>query len=401
MRPTSISVEAARRAAERRLPASVYGYIDGGKEGERTALANEIAFSRVLFSPKVGTSISNPLAETRVLGERISMPVVIAPTGFIRILHPDGELGVARAAAAAGIPIALSHVCSVPVARVCEVNPSTWFQLYMLEGRKGAAHAMNLARGAGCRALVVTIDVAGTAPSDRVNRRLPSRLSVGSLARFLPEALSRPRWLMSVLRSGLAMHAPNAPRKPSGEAYELAEIGSLIVGTPPSWDDLAWIRDEWRGPLLLKGIMRADDAERAAALGADAISVSNHGAKVLDGTPAALAVLPEIVDAVGHKIDVLLDGGVRRGADVVRACALGAKAVFIGRSYLWGLAAHGELGVADILGLYRRGIEATLSNLGCPSIGQLDRSWLRPLPPQSEWSEIGEHLNSRLEQMNH
>ena len=401
MRPTSISVEAARRAAERRLPPSVYDYIDGGKEGESTALANEIAFTRVLFSPKVGAGVRKPQLETKVLGEHVSMPVVIAPTGFIRIVHPVGELGVARAAAAAGIPIALSHLCSVPVGRVCEANSNTWFQLYMLEGRKGAAQAIDLARQAGCRALVVTIDVAGTAPSDRVNRRLPSHLSAGSLARFLPEALSRPRWLMSALRSGLAMHAPNAPRKPSGEEFGLAEIGALIVGTPPSWDDLAWIRDEWHGPLLLKGIMRADDAERAAALGADAISVSNHGAKVLDGTPAALAVLPEIVDAVGNKIDVLLDGGVRRGADVVRACALGAKAVFIGRPYLWGLAVHGESGVADILGLYQRGIEATLSNLGCPSIEQLDRSWLRPLPPQGQWNEIGEYLKSRSERMSH
>lgn len=193
------------------------------------------------------------------------------------------------------------------------------------------------------------------------------------------------------------MHAPNAPRKPSGEEYALAEIGGLIVGTPPTWDDLAWIREQWRGPLVFKGIMRVDDAERAVAIGAEGISVSNHGAKVLDGTPASISVLPEIVDAVGHKLDVLLDGGVRRGADVVRACALGAKAVLIGRSYLWGLAAEGEAGVADILALFHRGISATLSDLGCPSIQKLDRSWLRPLPQPSHWNELGERLHSRLD----
>lgn len=396
-RNTVISVEAARRAARRRLPPAVYGYIDGGKEAESTAVANELAFSRVLFSPRVGCGVTKPDTGTTVLGRRIAMPVVIAPTGFIRIVHSDGELGVARAAAAIGVPMALSHVCSVPVARVCEINPDTWFQLYMLDGRDGAAHAMELARQAGCRVLVVTVDVAGVAPSDRLNRRLPSGLGVGEVLRFLPEAVSRPRWLASLLRGGLTMLAPNAPRKPDGQPYTLAEIGGLIVRTPPSWDDLAWIRQRWHGSLVLKGILRADDAERAVALGADGISVSNHGAKVLDGTPAAIAVLPEIVDAVGHKMEVLLDGGVRRGADVVRACALGAKAVLIGRSYLWGLAAGGEAGVADILDLFRRGISATLADLGCPSIDKLNRSWLRPLPPQSHWNELGERLHQRLE----
>jgi pre-mycofactocin synthase len=392
-----ISVEAARRAARRCLPPSVYSYIDGGKEAESTAVANELAFSRVLFSPKVGSGVTKPDIGVTVLGRRITMPVVIAPTGFIRIVHADGEPGVARAAAAMGIPVTLSHVCSVPVGRICDINPDTWFQLYMLDGRNGAAAGIELARQAGCRVLVVTVDVAAVSPSDRLNRRLPSSLRIGEICRFLPEAMSRPRWLASFLRGGLAMPAPNAPPKPDGQPYPLAEIGGLIVRTPPTWDDLEWIRQRWSGALVLKGILRIDDAERAVALGADAISVSNHGAKVLDGAPAAIAALPEIVDAVGHRIEVLLDGGVRRGADVVRACAIGAKAVLIGRSYLWGLAAGGEAGVADILGLFRRGITATLANLGCPSIDALDRSWLRPLPAQSHWNEVGERLQQRLD----
>ena len=396
-RSTTISVDAARRAAKRYLPPAVYGYVDGGKEGEATAIANELAFSRVLFSPKVGCGVAAPQTQVTVLGRRIAMPVVIAPTGFIRIVHTDGELGVARAAAAMGIPIALSHVSSVPVARVSEVNPDTWFQMYMLDGRNGAASAMEIAREAGCRVLVVTLDVAGIAPSDRRGRRLPSSLGVGEVLRFLPDAVRRPRWLASFLRGGLDMLAPNAPRKPDGRPYPLAEIGALIVRTPPTWADIEWIRQRWSGSLLLKGILRVDDAQRAVALGADAISVSNHGGKVLDGTPAAIAALPEIVDAVGDKTEVLLDGGVRRGADVVRACALGAKAVLIGRSYLWGLAAEGETGVADILGLFRRGVAATLADLGCPSIERLDRSWLRPLPSQSHWNELGERLHHRLD----
>jgi pre-mycofactocin synthase len=397
MRSTVVSVEAARRAAKRRLPPSVYGYVDGGKEAESTAVANEISFSRVLFSPKVGTGVTRPDIGTTVLGQQLSMPVIIAPTGFIRIVHSDGELGVARAAASMGVPIALSNLCSVPLKTVCESHPDTWFQVYMLNGREGAQHAMDVARQARCRVLVVTVDVAGVAPSDRSLRRLPSSLALGAVLKFLPEALLKPRWLAAFLRGGLSMHAPNAPRKPGGEQYTLSEIGSLIVRTPPTWDDLAWIRRQWSGKLVLKGILRTDDAERAAALGADGISVSNHGAKVLDGTPAALSVLPEIVDAVGHKLDVLLDGGARRGADVVRACALGARAVFIGRAYLWALAAEGETGVRDILDLFRRGIIATLADLGCPSLQALDRSLLRPLPSQSHWNELGERLHQRLE----
>jgi isopentenyl diphosphate isomerase/L-lactate dehydrogenase-like FMN-dependent dehydrogenase len=397
MRSTTISVEAARRAAKRRLPPSVYGYVDGGKEAESTAVANEMAFSRVLFSPKVGTGITRPETAITVLGQELSMPLIIAPTGFIRIVHADGELGAARAAASMGVPIALSSLCSVPLKTVCAAHPGTWFQLYMLNGRDGAQHAMDVARQAGCRVLVVTVDVAGVAPSDRSLRRLPSSFALGPVLKFLPEALLKPRWLADFLRGGLSMHAPNAPRKPDGAEYTLAEIGSLIVSTPPTWEDLAWIRRQWSGPLVLKGIMRADDAERAAVLGADGISVSNHGAKVLDGTPAALAVLPEIVDAVGQKLDVLLDGGVRRGADVVRACALGARAVFIGRAYLWALAAEGETGVCDILELFRRGIVATLADLGCPSVLALDRDWLRPLPSQSRWNEVGERLLNRLD----
>jgi pre-mycofactocin synthase len=396
MRSTLVSVEAARVAAKRRLPPSVYGYVDGGKEAESTAIANEIAFSRVLFSPKIGTGITSPDISTTVLGQKLSMPVIIAPTGFIRIVHSDGEMGVARAAASMGVPIALSNLCSVPLKVVCDSNPATWFQLYMLNGREGAQQAMDIAQQADCRVLIVTVDVAGVAPSDRSVRRLPSSLSLGAILKFLPEALLKPAWLAAYLRGGLSMHAPNAPRKPGGEQYTLAEIGKLIMSTPPTWDDLAWVRRQWPGKLVLKGVLRADDAERAAALGADGISVSNHGAKVLDGTPAALAVLPEIVDAVGHKLDVLLDGGVRRGADVVRACALGARAVLIGRAYLWGLAAEGETGVRDILDLFRRGILATLADLGCPSVQALDRSLLRPLPSQSHWNELGERLQQRL-----
>lgn len=374
------SIEGARKAAQKRLPPAVYGYVDGGKEDETTAVANQLAFSKVLFSPRIGTGLTEGDTAVTVLGQSLKMPVVIAPTGFIRIVHSDGELGAARAAARAGIPIAISNVCGEPAAAVRSANPDTWFQLYMLGGREGARYSLDIARQAGCRVLVVTVDVGAITPRDRTDRALPMRTSLGASLAFLPDAWNRPGWLIDLLRGGLAMRAPNVPRKADGSEYPLGEIGALIVGTPPTWADIEWVRREWQGPLVIKGVMRVDDARRAVTVGADGLSVSNHGAKVLDGTPAALSVLPEIADAVGDRIEVLLDGGVRRGADVVRACALGARAVLIGRSYLWGLAAGGEAGVTQVLDLFQRGISTTLANLGCPSIGALDRSFLRPLP---------------------
>ena len=396
MTPAFTSIEAARRLAARRLPPAVYGYIDGGKEAEQTAVANELAFSRVLFSPRIGTGIIKADTSVELFGERMKMPVVIAPTGMIRIVHRDGELGAARAAAGAGIPIAISHVCGEPARAVVAENSATWFQLYFIGGRDAVSQSLELARDAGCRVLVVTVDVGAVAPRDRIARVLPTRLNLQSAFAFLPEAWNRPRWLAAFLSGGLAMPAPNAPRKSDGSELTLAELGKMIGSSAPSWSDLEWLRSQWDGALVIKGVLRVDDARRAAEIGANAISVSNHGAKVLDGTPSALSVLPEIVDAVGDRLDVLLDGGVRRGADVVRACALGAKAVFIGRPYLWGLAAAGEQGVADVLSLFQAGISATLVGLGCESIAALDRSYLRPLPDTSAWNEVGAAHLERL-----
>jgi isopentenyl diphosphate isomerase/L-lactate dehydrogenase-like FMN-dependent dehydrogenase len=390
------SIEDARRRAARVLPPAVYAYLDGGKEAEQTALANELAFGRVLFSPRIGHGALRPSTAVELFGERLAMPVVIAPTGMIRIAHQDGELGAARAAARAGIPIAISHVCGAPAAAVVAENPSTWFQLYLIGGRDGVRETLALVRAAGCRVLVVTVDVAGVAPRDRLARPLPTQLSLGAALPFLAESWNRPRWLAAFLAGGLAMPTPNAPRRADGTALTLAELGGMIGASAPTWEELGWLRDEWSGPLVIKGILRSEDARRAADLGADGISVSNHGAKVLDGTPATISVLPEIADAVGGRLEILLDGGIRRGADVVRACALGAKAVMIGRPYLWGLAAGGEAGVAEVLALLRGGIRATLANLGCGSIAELDRSFLRPLPGAAAWNETGMRAYERL-----
>lgn len=395
MRPFS-SVEEARIIARRRLPAAVYHYVEGGKEEELTCAANEAAFRRVLFDPPTCPQASAPILSTNLLGRKVAMPLVIAPTGFVRIIHPDGELGAARASAKAGVPVAISTWCGSPAGDVVAANADTWFQLYMMNGREGAAYCIDLAREAGCRVLVVTADLAGTGPADRVARSLPETMSLGAAIRFAPEAWARPRWLWSLLRGGLAMPAPNAPRRADGSMSRVQDAGALLTATPVGWDDLAWIRSRWPGLMVLKGVMRVADALHAADLGIDGCIVSNHGGKVLDGVPSTLSVLPEIAAAVEGRLELLIDGGVRRGADIVRARALGARAVLVGRPYLWGLAAGGEAGVSSILSLFRRSLAGTLANLDRRSIDLVDRSVLRPLPDAALWNMIGAELAQRF-----
>lgn len=372
------SIEEAKQRARRVLPASVWHYVEGGKEGELTPKANEAAFDQLMFDVPACQTCNRPVLATKVLGREIAMPLMIAPTGFVRIVHRDGELGAARAAAAAGIPIAISTWAGAPAANVVAANPDTWFQLYKIKGREGAAFSMDLAAAAGCRVLVVTADIAGVSPSDRIAPPLPETMSLSAALAFAPQAWSRPRWLASLLAGGLAMRAPNAPRNSDGSELRVHQAGGLMTADPTSWDDLAWIRDRWKGPLVLKGVMRAEDALRAAAIGVDGVVVSNHGGKVLDSVPATLSVLPEIAQAVGDRCEVLLDGGVRRGADIVKARALGARAVLIGRPYLWGLALGGEQGVAEVLKLFRRSLRGTLANLDRPGIDAVDATVLRP-----------------------
>jgi len=371
------SVEEARQIARRRLPEAVWHYVEGGKEGEITPRANEAAFERIFFDVPVCPGVTRPDLSTTVLGRKLAMPLVIAPTGFVRIIHPDGEAGAARAAAAAGVPIAISTWSGTPIAGIAALNPDTWFQLYMIHGRDGAAYCMDLAAEAGCGVLVVTADIAGICPADRMAPPLPETMSLSAALAFAPQAWTRPRWLLALLRGGLAMPAPNAPRTADGRLLRVQDAGALLTATPPDWDDLAWMRRRWQGPMVLKGVMRVADAVRAAAMGIDGIVVSNHGGKVLDSAPATLSVLPEIADAVGDRCEILFDGGIRRGADIVKARALGARAVLIGRACLWGLAVGGEAGVAQVLSLFRRSLAGTIANLDRAGVDAIDRAVLR------------------------
>lgn len=379
------SVEEARSRARKRLPAAVFHYIDGGKEAEQATVANEAAFARHTFLPAVCPTATAPKLGTDLFGRPSGMPLAIAPTGFVRIVHPDGELGAARAAASESVPIVLSTWSSVPLADAVAANPETWFQLYMIGGREGARYCIDMAREAGCRVLVVTADIAGVAPSDRVAPALPETSGLAAALRFAPSALSRPGWLLALLKGGLAMPAPNAPRRFDGTMLRVQDAGRLLTRTPFGWDDLRWLRRQWQGPLVLKGIMRAADAERAVACGADGIVVSNHGGKVLDSTPGTLDVLPAIADAVAGRCEIMVDGGARRGADIVKARALGAQGVLIGRPYLWGLACGGQQGVERVLRLFRQSLSATLANLDLDDIARVgpDTLWAGAAqPPQ-------------------
>ena len=377
------SVAHARREAKRKLPRSIYWYTEAGTELRRTVRANRDGFKEIGLQARVLDSHEPRKLSTTVLGRELSMPLITTPAGFIRIAHPAGELGVARAAEAAGTAIGLGILASYPIEAITREASNVWFQLYMIGGREGSAIAMERAKAAGCEVLIITVDFAalsGGQDYQRGHPGVPDRVDLPTAIRYAPEMVTRPLWALNFLQGGVELRFPNSPPLDGNTDLTAGQIGAAIMAHPPTWDDIAWVRKQWDGPLVVKGITSTDDARRAVDEGVDAISVSNHGGNSLDGSPATIRVLPEIVDAVGDDLEVLLDGGVRRGSDVVKAVALGAKAVLVGRPYIWALAAGGEQGVRQILEVYRQGIAGTLTLLGCPSVEDLNPSHLR-LPP--------------------
>jgi L-lactate dehydrogenase (cytochrome) len=366
------TVAEAQRRARKRLPKSVYMALRAGAEQGSTLSDNVAAFGELGFVPRIATGLGGRAQATTVLGQEISLPVLISPTG-VQAVHPDGELAVARAAAAAGTAIGLSSFASKAVEDVVAANPATFFQIYWLGDRERLRQIVGRAREAGARGLIVTIDWTFAHRRDWGSPAIPERLTLAAAAAFAPQALRRPRWLASYLRGGGVpdLRAPNLQAS-GGEAPTFFGAYSEWIQTQqPSWEDLAWLREEWDGPFFVKGVMHPEDARHAVEIGADAISVSNHGGNNLDGTPASIRALPAIAAAVGGEIEILLDGGVRRGSDVVKALALGAGAVMIGRAYLWGLAANGEAGVGNVLEILRAGIDETLLGLGRASVHDL------------------------------
>jgi L-lactate dehydrogenase (cytochrome) len=367
------SVAEAQRRAKRRLPAPVYSALLAGAEEGRTLGDNVRAFGELGFVPRIAAGLSGARElGTTVLGQPVALPVIISPTG-VQAVSPEGEVAVARAAAAAGTAIGLSSFASKPVEEVVAANPLTFFQIYWLGDRARIEQIVGRARDAGARGLIVTLDWTFAHRRDWGSPVIPARLDRSAILRFAPQVARRPRWLLDFLRAGGIpdLTAPNLT-PPGGDAPPFfAAYGEWMQTPLPAWSDIAWLRETWGGPFVVKGVMHPDDARRAVQIGADAISVSNHGGNNLDGTPASIRALPGIVDAVGDDVEVLFDGGIRRGSDVAKALALGARAAMIGRAYLWGMAAGGEAGVANVLEIMRAGIDETLVGLGRASIHEL------------------------------
>ena len=366
------TVAIAQRRARKRLPKSVYGALVAGAEAGVTAADNVAAFSELGFAPHVAGLSASRSMETTVMGQDISFPVLISPTG-VQAVHPDGEVAVARAAAARGTAMGLSSFASKPVEEVVAANPKTFFQMYWVGSRDDMAARMERARAAGAVGVIVTLDWSFSFGRDWGSPHIPERVTLREAMRFAPEALTHPSWLSAFLRSREIpdLTVPNLPVGGAPAPTFFGAYGQWMGTPPPSWEDVAWLRSQWDGPFMLKGVTRVDDAKHAVDAGVTAISVSNHGGNNLDGTPASIRLLPDIASAVGSQVEVLLDGGIRRGGDVAKALALGARAVMIGRAYLWGLGANGQAGVENVLDLLRSGLDSCLLGLGHSSIADL------------------------------
>jgi heme/flavin dehydrogenase (mycofactocin system) len=368
------TVAIAQQRAKRRLPKSVYLALIAASEKGVTVSDNVESFSELGFAPHVVGAVEKRDLSTTVLGQDISLPVVISPVGA-QLVHPDGEVAVARAAAARGTAMGLSSFASKPIEEVVAANEKVFFQVYWLGGRDAIAERVERARQAGAVGLIVTTDWSFSHGRDWGSPTIPEQMDLKTILRNSPEAITRPGWLWKFGKTLRPpdLRVPNQGRRGEAGPPFFAAYGQWMATPPPTWADIAWLRELWGGPFLLKGVMRVDDAKKAVDVGVSAISVSNHGGNNLDGTPATIRALPAVVDAVGDQIEVLLDGGIRRGSDVVKALALGARAVMIGRAYLWGLAAAGQPGVENVLDILRSGIDSALMGLGRASVHDLNR----------------------------
>ena len=364
------SVAEAQRRAKKRLPASVYAALVAGSERGLTLDDNTGAFGELGFAPHVVGHPAGRDMATSVMGQPISLPVIISPTG-VQAVHPDGEVAVARAAAARGTVVGLSSFASKPIEEVTAANPQTFYQMYWTGTRDQMVNRMGRARAAGASGLIVTTDWSFSMGRDWGSPEIPERVGLKAAVRLAPEVLRKPRWLASFARDLPDLTAPNlVPMGEQGPTF-FGAYYEWMKTPPPTWEDIEWITREWGGPVMLKGICRVDDALRAVDAGVTAISVSNHGGNNLDSTPAPIRVLPSIAGAVGDQVEIVLDGGIRRGSDVVKALALGARAVMIGRAYLWGLSANGQAGVENVLDILRGGIDSAMLGLSVPSVQDL------------------------------
>ena len=374
-----VNIADLRRLAERRVPKVVFDYLDGGAEGEITMRENCRAFEQITFRPRQAVAIENCNLRTTILGTEIAFPAMLAPVGYSRLMHPEGEIAAARAAGEAGTGYILSTISGHKLEAVkAGTQGSAWYQLYLAGGRPAAEGAMDRAQKAGFSALVVTIDtaVAGMRERDPHNG-MAELMGGGALSKipFLPQLLACPGWLISFLLDGGVPKLENVVLPGKGP-MDMVNVTESLTRGAVRWNDIRWIRERWQGPVVIKGVLIADDARRAIDEGASAIVVSNHGGRQLDSVSPTIRALPEILEAVGTQAEVLMDGGIRRGSDIVKALCLGARAVLVGRAYAYGLAAAGHAGVARALQILRNDVERTLRLLGCPSVHELNSSYV-------------------------
>jgi isopentenyl diphosphate isomerase/L-lactate dehydrogenase-like FMN-dependent dehydrogenase len=375
--PRVVNIEDLRQLARKRLPRAVFDYVDGGAGDEVTLRENCRAFQEVVLRPRHAVALEKCDLRTRVLGHDISFPAILAPIGYSRLLHPDGELAAARAAGEFGTAFILSTVSGhkLEKAKAASTGP-VWYQLYMMGGREVAEAAIERARVAGFSGLVITIDTAIAGMRERdVRNGVKELLGSSLLAKipFVPDVLMHPRWLAAFLRDGGVPRLENVVTRDAGP-MKMTHVGAALASAVVTWEDSRWLRKLWPGPLVVKGVLTGDDARRAIDGGADGIVVSNHGGRQLDTVSATLRALPEVVAAVNGQAEVLMDGGVRRGTDIVKAICMGAQAVLVGRAYAYGLGAAGHAGVVRALEILRDDFERVLRLMGCESMAELNPS---------------------------
>jgi isopentenyl diphosphate isomerase/L-lactate dehydrogenase-like FMN-dependent dehydrogenase len=375
--PRVVNIEDLRTLARRRLPRAVFDYLDGGAESETSLRENRRAFESVVFRPRNAMAVPHCDLRTKVLGAELSFPAILAPIGYSRLIHPAGECAASSGAGQAGTAYILSTIAGHKLedVRAASKGP-VWYQLYLLGGRAAAEAALQRAWAAGFTALFVTIDTGTAGMRERDIRNGTGQLMGGNwfgMILHLSQFFSRPAWVAAYLMDGGLHKLPNVVIPGQGP-MALIDVAAALAESVVTWQDFRWLREVWPGPIVAKGVLTGDDARRAIDVGAAGVVVSNHGGRQLDGVSATLRVLPEIVRAVNGQIEVLMDGGVRRGGDIIKAICLGARAVLVGRAYAYGLAAAGEPGVTRAVAILRADLERTMKLLGCASLSDLDES---------------------------
>jgi isopentenyl diphosphate isomerase/L-lactate dehydrogenase-like FMN-dependent dehydrogenase len=380
MRVTALNISDLRGQAQARLPAAVFDYLDGGAEDEITLRENCRVFGDYIFRPRHGVHVPSPDLSVTILGQKLAMPLLAAPIGYSKLIHPEGERGTARAASRKGVGFVLSTISGYSLETIAAAATAPLFlQVYLLGGRAPGEATLQRAAAAGYKGLFLTIDtpVAGMRERDFRNgmKELMGSATLPKL-KYLPNIIAHPRWLINYLMNSKMKTLPNVILG-DGKPFALTDVAKALETSVVTWSDLKWIRELWKGPIAIKGVLTGDDARRARDEGAHAVVVSNHGGRQLDQVASGLEALPEVVAAVGGEMEVLMDGGIRRGADIVKALALGAKAVLLGRGYAYGMAAAGEAGIDRALEIFQADLVRTMKLLGCKSVADLDASYIQ------------------------